>query len=153
MYGCQVEYNLTIDWSNTIFKEYGASLKSFVDTLKKVFDSSSSIDIDLDSTAIEQLWETVKGVVTTLNSWMAPFLKAFGVEEGNEISSFAVYIESPSNHIKLMGNFFEHLSFYTRGSNSGTNNDNNSALRMIMFLSRMPKVTRNFHSHHPATNI
>ena len=39
--------------------------------------------------------------------WMTPFLKLFGVEEGNGISPFAVEIRSPAELGSLIQNFFK----------------------------------------------
>ena len=53
------------------------------------------------------MWEEVKGVIEVVNSWMMPFLKLFGVEVGNGLSPFAVDIDTPSDLLALIDQFFK----------------------------------------------
>ncbi len=47
---------------------------------------SGPVNVDLMSPAEYQLWPEVRGVIETVNAWMQPFLKLFGVKDGNGLS-------------------------------------------------------------------
>ena len=56
---------------------------------------SGPIDVDLTKPAVDQLWDTVQGILLFGTNLMRPFLKIFGSEVGNGLSPFAVDIETP----------------------------------------------------------
>ena len=73
------------------------------------------MDVDLDEKAVDQLWSEVKGVMEVALAWMKPFLKLFGVEEGNGLSPFAVGIDSPSDLVAMIEQFFRRPKADPRG--------------------------------------
>jgi hypothetical protein len=56
---------------------------------------SGPIDVNVTMPAIDQLWEIVKDVLDMSNEIMLPFLKLFGVVDGNGLSPFTTTIDSP----------------------------------------------------------
>ena len=57
---------------------------------------SHPIDVDLTKPAVDQLWDTVQGILSFGTNLMRPFLNIiFGSEVGNSLSPFAVDIELP----------------------------------------------------------
>ena len=57
-----------------------------METLKeaaKIPPSAGPIDVDDSIPAVDQLWDQVNGVINACNAWINPFLKKFGIEEGN----------------------------------------------------------------------
>jgi hypothetical protein len=76
-------------------KGYPSGLQSFIDNMKKGSSSSGPIDVDVTIPAVDQLWNTIRGIVSFGSRIMKPFLKLFGSEVGNGLSPFAVDIESP----------------------------------------------------------
>jgi hypothetical protein len=54
-------------------------------------------------------------VIEVANSWMMPFLSLFGVEAGNGLSPFAVTINTPSDLLGLLNQFFKAPKRDTRG--------------------------------------
>ena len=65
------------------------------------------VHVDLAFTAVNQLWEEVSRIIKTVNSVMVPFLKLYGVEEGHGLSPFASGIDSPSDLIDKITEFFK----------------------------------------------
>ena len=76
-------------------KGYPAGLQSFIDDMKKGSITSGPINVDLSKPAVDQLWSTVKGIMSYGTRLMQPFLKLFGSEVGNGLSPFAVDIDTP----------------------------------------------------------
>ena len=76
------------------------------------------MDVDLDEKAVDQLWSEVKGVMEVALAWMKPFLKLFGVEEGNGLSPFAVGIDSPSDLVAMIEQFFRRPKADPRGKDT-----------------------------------
>jgi hypothetical protein len=76
-------------------KGYPAGLQKFIENMKKGSSTSGPIDVDLKKPAVDQLWNTVKGILSFGTRIMKPFLKLFGSEVGNGLSPFAVNIETP----------------------------------------------------------
>jgi len=101
--------NLVTARNHTSFKGYQQTFPEFLDTLKKGSAGATAgpVHVNNDEPAVDQLWDEVKGVIEVVNSWMLPFLKVFGVEEGNGLSPFAVAIESPSDIQALIDKFFK----------------------------------------------
>jgi len=56
---------------------------------------SGPIDVDLTKPAVDQLWDTVQGILSFGTNLMRPFLNIFGSEVANGLSPFAVDIETP----------------------------------------------------------
>jgi hypothetical protein len=86
--------NFDVLRSNSM-KGYPSGLQSFIDNIKKGSSSSGPIDVDLTKPAVDQLWNSVKGIISFGTRVMKPFLKIFGSEVGNGLSPFAVNIETP----------------------------------------------------------
>ena len=51
--------------------------------------------VDLERPHVEHIWLEVMDIILAVNAWMVPFLKKFGVEKGNGISTLAVSIDIP----------------------------------------------------------
>ena len=84
------ESDLVTARSHASFKGYQHTFLEFLQCLKKgsAGTTGGPVHVDNDMPAVDQLWEEVKGVIEVVNSWMLPFLKVFGVEEGNGLSPF-----------------------------------------------------------------
>lgn len=80
--------------SNTM-KGYPSGLQEFIKNMQKGSAYSGPIDVDLTKPAVDQLWDTVQGILSFGTNLMRPFLKIFGSEVGNGLSPFAVEIETP----------------------------------------------------------
>jgi hypothetical protein len=80
--------------SNTM-KDYPSGLQGFIKNTQNGPGSSGPIDIDLTKPAVDQLWDTVQGIVPFGTDIMWLFLKVFGSEVGNGLSSFATDTETP----------------------------------------------------------
>ena len=52
------------------------------------------------------LWPEIKSIIFNFNQFMKPFLKIFGVEEGNGLSPFSVDMDIPADLIKPIEYFF-----------------------------------------------
>ena len=67
-------------------KEYQATLEEYVKIVKEVstkMPKGGPIEVDLSSPAVNQLWDNVRRIMNTTSSALRPFLKLFGVVEGN----------------------------------------------------------------------
>jgi hypothetical protein len=94
----------------TGFKSYQQALPDFLRSMKaeSAYDKfSGPIDVDATMPAIDQLWETVKDVLDMSNQIMLPFLKLFGVVDGNELSPFTANIDSPRELQDMIIDFFK----------------------------------------------
>jgi hypothetical protein len=63
-----------------------------VDNLKSAATTrppGGPVNVDESKEAVDQLWDEIQGVINAMNSWMVPFLKNFGAEEGNGLTSLA----------------------------------------------------------------
>ena len=54
-----------------------------------------------------QLCTEIKGIICNANQFMKPFLKIFVVEEGNGLSPFSVYMDTPAELINIIEDFFQ----------------------------------------------
>ena len=86
--------NFDVLRSNSM-RGYASGLQSVIDNIKKGSSLSGPIDVDLTMPAVDQLWNSVKGIISFETRVMKPFLKIFGSEVGNGLSPFAVNIETP----------------------------------------------------------
>lgn len=70
---------------------------------------SGPVQVDLSEPAVHQLWDTVMRVVNLAAEKMLPFLKRFGIEEGNglSLSPFATKIESVGQLLQLFTGYFD----------------------------------------------
>ena len=121
------ESDLVNSRSNTSFKGYQQTFEDFLNNTKSssAEDACGPVHVELDDPAVTQLWDEVKGIIEMTNSWMLPFLKKFGVIDGNGLSPFAVDIETPVDLRQLIEQFFCTQKRDTRGNNSTTNCSNN----------------------------
>eukprot|EP00957_Ditylum_brightwellii_P177655 13531902-Ditylum_brightwellii.AAC.1 len=104
------ESDLLASRSKSASKGYKETFSEFVLSLKAASSKlppSGPIDVDTDIPAVTQLWPGLNNVIYTVKNAMKPFLKLFGVEEGNDLSPFAVDINSPHERIKCIQNFFK----------------------------------------------
>jgi len=117
--------NLVTARSHTSFKGYQQTFPEFLKTLKQGSAGATPgpVHVDNDKPAVDQLWDEVKGVIEVVNSWMLPFLKVFGVEEGNGLSPFAVAIEKPSDLLALVEQFFKPPKRDKRGNSTLDDDD------------------------------
>ena len=117
--------NLVTARTHTSFKGYQQTFPEFLDTLKKgsVGATTGPVNVDDDKPAVDQLWDEVKGVIEVVNSWMLPFLKVFGVEKGNGLSPFAVPIETPSDLLTMVEQFFKPPKRDNRGNSTIDDDD------------------------------
>ena len=104
------ESNLVASRYNGAFKGYQMTFPEFLSSMQAQSDGATPglIDVDLQSPAVNQLWNEVEGVITLVNSWMIALLKLFGADEGNGVSPFAVAINLPSELLALVNRFFVH---------------------------------------------
>ena len=51
---------------------------------------SGPVHVDLNKPAVGKLWDGVSRLIQAATAWMVPFLKLFGVKEGNGLSPFSV---------------------------------------------------------------
>lgn len=65
------------------------------------------IEVDLDMPAVHQLWPEVSRVIRMATAVTLPFLKLFGVEDGNGLSPFAVDIGSPDALADIVKEYFK----------------------------------------------
>ena len=119
------ESDLVTARSHTSFKGYQHTFPEFLQSLKKgsAGTTGGPVHVDNDMPAVDQLWEEVKGVIEVVNSWMLPFLKVFGVEEGNGLSPFAVTIDKPSDLLALVEQFFKPPKRDNRGNSTLADED------------------------------
>ena len=73
--------------------------------------------------AVTQLWSEFSRIVKTTNDVMLPFLKLFGVEEGNGVSPFARTFDTPSDLIAVINKFFQPPPSDPRDRQTDDNND------------------------------
>ncbi len=76
-------------------KGYPSGLQNFINNMKRGSSTSETIDVDITKPAVDQLWNTIKGIISFGTRIMQTFLKLFGSEVGNGLSPFAVDIETP----------------------------------------------------------
>ena len=67
----------------------------------------TQIEVDLEGPPDEHIWPEVMGIILSVNAWMLPFLRTFGVEKGNGLSPFAIIIDSPHALGKLVKEYFK----------------------------------------------
>ncbi len=105
------ESNLVLSTrSMTGFKGYRQALPNFLESMKAEsgYDKFSGlIDINVTMPVIDQLWETVKDVLDMSNQILLPFLKLFGVVDGNGLPPFTTNIDSPRELQDMIINFFQ----------------------------------------------
>ena len=124
---CVFESNLVLSRSNAGLSGYQETLPSFIKSMSATLDRKDCcgpVDVDLKEAAVHQLWNDVKGVIDQGISLMAPFLRLFGIVEGNGLSPFMSKIESPSDLQKLVLAYFAShhgLSGVTRDNSRGEN--------------------------------
>jgi len=81
------------------------------------------VEVELHMPAVTQLWSEFSKIVNTTNDVMLPFLKLFGVEEGNSISPFARTFETPSDLIDVINYFFQPPPSDARDRQTDDNDD------------------------------
>ena len=101
--------NLVVDRSNTI-KGYSGTLPDFLASswagnMEEL--TAGPVHVDLESLAVNQLWNKVSQMFKMVNSVMMPFLKLYGVEEGHGLSPFASNIDDPNELAQKITDFFK----------------------------------------------
>ena len=64
------------------------------------------IEVDLSSPAVNQLWDNVRYVMNMTSEKMRPFLKLFGVDDGNGLTPFAAHIDTTDQLLELVKAYF-----------------------------------------------
>ena len=100
--------NLVVDRSNTM-KGYTGTLPDFLASsragnMEEL--TAGPVHVDLESLAVNQLWNKVSQMFKMVNSVMMPFLKLYGVEEGHGLSPFASNIDDPNELAQKITDFF-----------------------------------------------
>ena len=113
------ESGLVTSRSKTYFKGYQQTYPEFIESLVASSNGgismSGPVNVDLNMPAVDQLWDEVKGVMEVTTAWMKPFLNLFGVTEGNGLSPFATDINTPSDLMVMVKQFFRPPKRDTRG--------------------------------------
>jgi len=65
------------------------------------------IEVDLSSPAVNQLWDNVRRIMNMASFKMRPFLKLFGIVEGNGLTPFAADIETTDELLKMVNDYFK----------------------------------------------
>lgn len=100
---------LEISRKNAGLSGYQATLSGFIKSLSAAQareDQCGPVDVDPEKEIVHQLWADVKGVIEQAVAVMTPFLRKFGVAEGNGLSPFATKIETPPDLKKLILAYF-----------------------------------------------
>ncbi len=96
--------------SNCTLKGYLSTFREYVDNLKSAAATrppGGPVDVDENEQAVDQLWDEVQGVINAVNSWIVPFLKIFGVEEGNGLTPLVTTIlNNPADLSAIVVNYF-----------------------------------------------
>ena len=120
--GAIFESDLVTTRSNSSFKGYQRTTPEFLESMKSdsSADAAGPVDVDLEKPAVDQLWDEVKGIIDVVNACMVPFLKLFGVEDGNGLSPFATNVATPNDLKKMIEQFFRRTKQDPRGRSSNT---------------------------------
>jgi hypothetical protein len=88
-------------------KGYNASFPDFVKCLIEGSKNpmAGTVDVDLRTPAVYQLWASACEVINEVNRVCRPFLEKFGVVEGNGLSPFAVEMKRPEDLLALLTEF------------------------------------------------
>ena len=128
---------LEISRKNACLSGYQATLPDFIKSLAAAQardEQCGPVDVDPSKEIVHQLWTDVKGVIEQGVTIMMPFLKKFGVIEGNGLSPFATKIETPSDLHKLIVAYFTTASWplSTSANNSQHGGTNSSSLSGVI---------------------
>lgn len=116
---CIFESNLATHRSKGGGSGYQATFSDFIKSLQnealeadnnnkeKSNSCRGPVHVNTHEPAVHQLWDVVKGQLKEINNTMKPFLKSFGIEEGNGLSPFACDITSPQHLHDLVVAFFK----------------------------------------------
>eukprot|EP00956_Cyclotella_meneghiniana_P011701 scaffold16470_cov61-Cyclotella_meneghiniana.AAC.12 len=91
-------------------KGYQATLDEYVKIVKEAsakMPKGGPIEVDLSSPAVNQLWDNVRRIMNTTSSKLRPFLKLFGVVEGNGLTVFASHIETTDQLLQMVKDYFK----------------------------------------------
>lgn len=121
---CIFEGNLATHRSKRGGSGYQATFPDFIKSIQAEASEMNAncgpVHVDLQKPAVDQLWSVVQGQIKSVNQKMKPFLKIFGVEEGNGLSPFACDITSPRHLHDLTVEFFKAPP---KKDNTGENKD------------------------------
>eukprot|EP00957_Ditylum_brightwellii_P023429 1768543-Ditylum_brightwellii.AAC.1 len=125
--------DLVLNRSSSTFKGYQTSLSDFQESMKKGSSSCgqahqfcfklkvlldiyltlcltdnvyTQVEVGLIESPVANIWPEVKVVIDTMSAWMVPFLKIFGIEKRNGLSSFDVCTDSTNDICDLVEEFF-----------------------------------------------
>jgi hypothetical protein len=104
-------------------KGYQATLDEYVKIVKEAsakMPKGGPIEVDLSSSAVNQLWDNVRRIMNTTSSKLRPFLKLFGVVEGNGLTAFASHIETTDQLLQMVKDYFKPPKRDLRGISSIT---------------------------------
>ena len=91
-------------------KGYQATLDEYVKIVKEAsakMPKGGPVEVDLSSPAVNQLWDNVRRIMNTTSSKLRPFLKLFGVVEGNGLTAFASHIETTDQLLQMVKDYFK----------------------------------------------
>ena len=72
----------------------------------------TQVKVDLETPPVEQIWPEVMGIILVVNAWMVPFMKTFGVEKVNGLSTFSVSIYIPHTLSELVKEYLRRPTPY-----------------------------------------
>ena len=91
---CFFQSDFNMNRSNKA-KGYQGATDKFHRMIMKGSTTHGPVNVDLKKPAVDQLWGTIKPMISFSVSIMKPFLNKFGVEQGNGLSPLAVDVDSP----------------------------------------------------------
>ena len=119
----------------TTLKGYQNKFPQFIDSLKKAASTSvcyGPLNVDLDMPAVDKLWDTVREVSDSTNTYTELFLKLFSIKKENCLSPLMVEMNYQKDICILVVDLFKPPPKYpcdhpTKNSNSDTsdNGDDN----------------------------
>ena len=71
------------------------------------------------------------GIILAMNAWMVPFLKTFGADKGNSLSTFAVSIDIPHALIELAKEYFKIPTPDRQGYSTGKVDENDKEVEEV----------------------
>jgi hypothetical protein len=86
--------------------------------------SSGTVHVETQNPTVDQLWSVVQGQLKEANQMMKPFLKLFGVKEGNGLSPFLCDITSQNHLQNLLVDLFRPPPKDIKANNNNDNGNN-----------------------------
>jgi hypothetical protein len=90
---------------------YESTFQEYVESLRNDNQEYKQCDgrghVSLDKSAVNSLWDEVRGVIEYSNAIATSFLSLFGIEDGNGLSTCVTSIDEPSDLRGLISQFFK----------------------------------------------